>query len=294
MDFLSIGECMVELSGAGPGLWRQAFAGDTLNTAWYVRAALPAGRSVGYLTAVGRDPISDAMVDFIARAGIETGWIARHPTRSAGLYMIDLKDGERSFTYWRDRSAARTLADDEAQLAAALRNAGLIYFSGITLAILPPDRREALLAALARAPGQVAFDPNLRPKLWDSGAEMRDWITRGAAVADIALPSHEDEAAHFGDEDPEATAQRYRAAGVGEIVVKNGGGPMAALLPDADRPSELPPLPRRRPVDTTGAGDSFNGAYLAARLTGADIAEAIRAGHETALRVIAHRGALIS
>ena len=176
MRIVSVGECMVELSGAGQGLWRQAFAGDTFNTAWYLRALMPADAQVAYLTCVGQDAISQAMVDFIAGAGIGTGCISRHPTRAPGLYMIDLKDGERSFTYWRDSSAARCLADDPDHLARCLLGADLVYFSGITLAILTPDRRRDLLAALAASGARVAFDSNMRLRLWSDADEMRDWI----------------------------------------------------------------------------------------------------------------------
>ncbi|MFT4011865.1 MAG: sugar kinase [Paracoccus sp. (in: a-proteobacteria)] len=291
MRVVSVGECMVELSGAGPGMWRQAFAGDTFNTAWYLRALLPRDAQVDYLTALGRDAISDKMEGFMAQAGIGTGCIRRHPDRAPGLYMIDLADGERSFTYWRDNSAARTLADDEEHLARCFLGADLIYFSGITLAILTPDRRRALLAALAASKARVAFDSNMRLRLWPDTAEMRDWIMRGAAVADIALPSFDEEEAHFGDADPSATARRYGEAGVSEVLVKNGGGMMLGL--QDGQALEFPPSARITPVDTTGAGDSFNGGYLAARLQGRDQSQAVAAGHAIASRVIRHPGALI-
>lgn len=292
MRVVSVGECMVELSGAGQGLWRQAFAGDTFNTAWYLRALMPAASRVDYLTCVGQDAISNKMLDFISGAGIGTGCITRHPTRAPGLYMIDLKDGERSFTYWRDSSAARCLADDPEHLARCFAGADLVYFSGITLAILTPERREVLLAALKAAPGKVAFDSNMRLRLWSGVDEMRDWIMQGAAVADIALPSFDEEAQFFGDATPRETADRYLAAGVGEILVKNGGEDMLARTPQGDW-LDLPCGERITPVDTTGAGDSFNGGYLSARLAGADMAAAVARGHATASRVICHPGALI-
>ena len=80
---LSIGECMVELSPAPGGLWRQRFAGDTFNTAWHLRRCLPAADAVGFLTTLGQGPVSDEMAAFIAAAGIEPD-IARHPTRGPG------------------------------------------------------------------------------------------------------------------------------------------------------------------------------------------------------------------
>jgi len=292
MRVVSVGECMVELSGAGQGLWRQAFAGDTFNTAWYLRALMPQEAEVDYLTCIGQDAISTALLEFIAGAGIGTGCITRHPTRAPGLYMIDLKDGERSFTYWRDSSAARCLADDVDHLARSFHDADLIYFSGITLAILTPERREALLAALKAAPGKVAFDSNMRLRLWSGAEEMRDWIVKGAAAADIALPSFDEEAQFFEDATPRQTAERYLEAGVAEILVKNGGADMLGRTPDGDW-LDLPCGERIQPVDTTGAGDSFNGGYLSARLAGLDMAGAVARGHATAARVIRHPGALI-
>ena len=294
MRFISVGECMVELSGAGPDLWKSGFAGDTLNTAWYARALLPADWQVDYLTAVGTDPLSERMVAFIAAAGIGTAAIQRHPDRVPGLYMIELREGERSFTYWRDNSAARTLADDPARLAAGLAGADVIYVSGITLGILTEAARGHLLAALEGARGRgarVVFDPNLRPRLWRSGAEMCAATTEAARRADIVLPSHEDEAAWFGDASVAATALRYLALGAGEVLVKNGGAEM--VLAESGRIRPLPAMERVAPVDTTGAGDSFNGGYLAARLGGLPAEEAARRGHAVAMKVVGHRGALM-
>lgn len=291
MRIVSVGECMVELSRASEGLWREAFAGDTFNTAWYLRASLPEGQ-IDYLTCLGRDPVSEDMLRFMQGAGIGTKAITRHPTRVPGLYMINLQNGERSFTYWRERSAARALAADPEHLEASFAEADLIYFSGITLAILTPNRRAVLLEALANAPGLVAFDSNMRPRLWSTQAEMCEWIQRGAAVADIALPSFEEEAQYFDDASTQETARRYHEAGVAEVLVKNGGEAMLALDARGNE-RELTFGARLQPVDTTGAGDSFNGAYLAARMQGQDVPEAAQAGHRMASRVVMHQGALI-
>lgn len=291
--FVSIGECMVELTGAGDDLWRQGFAGDTFNTAWYARRALPADWTVAYHTVLGQDAMSDRMVAFIKDAGVETGSIIRHPTRQTGLYMVSLVDGERSFTYWRDTSAARTLADDPAVLDTVMGGAGLIYFSGITVAILGA-RRGAFLDAVARAQAsgaRVAFDPNIRPRLWPSTDALRNGIMESAAAADIVLPSFDDEATIFGDADPEVTARRYLVGRTTEVMVKNGAGTMAWAGPEGSGTASFGPAVS--PVDTTGAGDSFNAAYLASRLSGHTMRDSARAGDDLARRVILQRGALI-
>ena len=173
---LAIGECMVELMQAEGGLLRKSFAGDTFNTAYYARQFLPADWSVDYFSAVGTDMISDEMLAFMQGHGIGTDHVARIEGRSPGLYMIHLKDGERSFSYWRSVSAAKLLARDGDRLRAAVEASDIVVFSGITLAILPAEDVETLLAELrrARAAGKrVVFDPNIRPRLWDNAERMR-------------------------------------------------------------------------------------------------------------------------
>ena len=99
---LSIGEAMVEMSQADqPGLWRLGMAGDTLNTAWYLRGLLGADWQVAYLTRVRTGEFFSRMLDFLDSEGVSTH-IRREADREIGLYAISLRDGERSFAYWRD------------------------------------------------------------------------------------------------------------------------------------------------------------------------------------------------
>lgn len=293
--FLSIGECMIEMSRNEAGNWNMGYAGDTLNTAWYARACLPAASwQVEYFTRIGLDRYSAEMLEFLKSGNIGTRHIGRDPKRLPGLYLIELENGERSFAYWRDRSAARNLADDEDLLAAAIRDADIIYFSGITLAVLAPDRRAFLLqeVANARAEGKTTvFDPNIRFRLWEDASSMRQAVTAAARGASIALPSFDDEKAAFGDETIDDCARRYIDSGAGEVVVKNGGGPVCVATPDFL--TTVDGLETVRAVDTTGAGDSFNGAYLAAKAAGADHAAAVRRAHRLACQVVQHKGALV-
>jgi 2-dehydro-3-deoxygluconokinase len=294
----SIGECMVELVQAGPNLLRQGYGGDTLNTAVYLRRSLPAAAgSVAYVTALGDDAFSDEMVAGWQAEGLDCSHVARLHGRLPGLYVIRTDDeGERSFLYWRSTAAARDVfagPAGEARLE-ALAGFDLVYLSGISLAILPETDRARLLASLAecRSKGAtIAFDPNYRPRLWPDPDAARAVMTEAARAARIVLPSFADEQALFGDATPDATLDRLHAAGAEEVIVKNGDAPIHFSM-NGEGYTALP-IQVADTVDTTGAGDSFNGAYLAARLQGHSIAQAVDAASRLAATVVRHQGAVI-
>jgi 2-dehydro-3-deoxygluconokinase len=249
---------------------------------------------VDYLTGLGDDPLSDEMLAFMEKANIGTGAIRRIPGRTPGLYLITLKDGERTFSYWRDTSAAKLLAEDGDHLRQAIESADLVYFSGITLAILGVTGAETLLSELrrARAAGKtVAFDPNIRPRLWSDRVRMLDTISAGARAASIVLPSFDDEAAHFDDANVAATIERYRSLGADTIVVKNGA--QGATVAEGEQTVFVPAIPPEKLLDTTSAGDSFNAGFLARMMSGASPAESAAHGAAIASVVIGHHGALI-
>lgn len=292
---LSIGEAMVELSRIDShGHWKVGIAGDTLNTAWYLRRLLPADWHISYFTRVGTGEFSRMMIDFLTAEGIGTENVGCDDRREIGLYAISLHDGERSFSYWRENSAARLLAEDSTTLADAISHAQIAYLSGITVAILPEKGRVALIQAMheARAKGtRIIFDPNLRRRLWSDTQIMCNRIEAVAAESDLILPSFDDESEYFGDSDPQATIARYLGLGAGQVIVKAGGG--AIYFGGNQGSGVIDDLPRMTPVDTTSAGDSFNAGFLAAQLQHADIGDAIRAGHRLSSKVIMHHGALV-
>ncbi|MGY9048981.1 MAG: sugar kinase, partial [Rhodobacterales bacterium] len=191
MRLVFVGECMVEIAPDGAA-FRKGFAGDTFNMAWYARHLCPRDWSVDFVSAIGQDAISDELAGFMTAAGVGTRHVQRHADRTVGLYMISLKDGERSFSYWRSQSAARRMAEDGAKLEEAFDGADLVCLSGITLAVLEGAGRDTLAAALTKfraAGGQVAFDPNIRPRLWATMDEMREVVMRFAGLSDIVLAS---------------------------------------------------------------------------------------------------------
>lgn len=289
-----IGECMIELSqlDLATGQARIGFAGDTANTATYLARL---GQPVAYLTNVGTDAFSDAMVAQMQAEGIDTGLIGRLPDRLPGLYAIETDTrGERSFRYWRNEAAARTLFSGTGPTLADLDGFATVYVSGITVAILPDGVRRRLIAALGglRARGaRTVFDPNYRPRLWRDADEAREWFTAIWQVTTLGLPSRDDEEKLWPGATVESVAHRLHALGVPEVVVKDGAAGPHVSTPDGGRRLTLPQV--ANVVDTSGAGDSFNAGYIAARTQGASPEAAATAGHRLASVVIGHHGAII-
>ncbi|MEZ9660045.1 MULTISPECIES: sugar kinase [unclassified Vibrio] len=313
-----IGECMIELNGKPFGSMHQTFGGDTLNAAVYLSRGCEANLNqdeikVSYVTALGADPISKGMLERWQQEGVSTDLVLQDSQRTPGLYLIQLDDaGERTFLYWRNQSAARYLLQhpDFNQIKQALRNVDMVFLSGITLAILPEqDRIELLniLVALKAQGVEIAFDSNFRPALWpqDENQTVKNSYQAMYTLTDLALVTFDDEQLIWGDSSPEQTIERLTTLGVKRCIVKLGADGcliqdatiQSNIHPDsgaASAPLAVPTLPVDHVVDTTSAGDSFNGGFLSAYLAGEDLTKSCQRGNTMAGVVIQHRGAIIA
>ena len=293
-----IGEAMLELSHQTPISLSLSFAGDTLNFAIYLRRLLQSqALEIHYVTALGQDPYSDQMLLDWKKEGIKTDLIRRIENKLPGLYLIRTDNkGERTFYFYRSNSAARELfkGENRIDLSQQLIAMDYLYFSGISLAILDEASREYLADILQKAKqsgAQIIFDTNYRPTLWANSDTAKKAIQPFLKYVDIALPTFIDDQLVFGDVSPGACVQRLLGSGVTEIVVKCGAEP--SLVATVNHQQRVPTCVVGKVIDTTAAGDSFNSAYLAARLIGFDPVKSCLFGHELAAKVITHPGAII-
>ncbi|MEK6977869.1 MAG: sugar kinase [Candidatus Hydrothermarchaeota archaeon] len=291
LDIISIGECMVEFfceGGLGEAeLFRKAYGGDTLNT---LVAAARLGSRTGYITRVGRDPFARFLLSSWEREGID---ITHAPLMEGfnGIYFISLvAGGGREFTYYRKGSAASTLDPRELDRG-YISGARILHSSGITQA-LSRNNREYVLDAFktAREAGvKVSYDTNLRTKLWDLEA-ARAGLEEVLAYVDIFLPSAEELEVLLGLEGREAVAEHFSDL-VEVVAVKEGMEGATVIYKGEVR--HIPPLDVEV-VDTTGAGDAFNGGFLHAIASGLDPFKAAEMGVVTAGLKVRGRGAVAS
>jgi 2-dehydro-3-deoxygluconokinase len=293
-----IGECMIELSPAGERTMQLAYAGDVCNTA-VALARLARGTEivVQFVTCLGDERHSDAMLAEWRAEGIDTSLVDRLPGRAPGLYLIELDEGgERSFSYYRSESPARELLASDghaATLRAGLDGAAWVLLSAVTLSLLAASAHERLLALLddLRATGtRVALDTNYRPRGWADPDTASRRIADALERCDLALPTLDDERTLFGDRDLHACLDRLHGLGVPEVAVKLG--PEGACVAWAGESEHVPAVSDVDIVDSTGAGDAFDAAYLHARLTGHDPPAAADAGNALAAATLGHRGAI--
>lgn len=293
-----VGECMLELQGQAFGAMQQGFGGDTLNTAVYLsRCGAAAGLQVLYATGLGEDSLSAGLMQRWAEEGIDVSLVRRIAGRMPGLYLIEVDpQGERSFSYWRDTSAAKAYFDAAVTpLEARADEWDALYLSGISLAILPPAGRERLFGLMRRLRERgalVVFDNNYRPRLWPVLQDARRAFMQAFELAKLALITADDHQALFGLPTLDGAVTAAQALPVPELLIKRGAAPTLVRAAGGVW-QEAATEEVERVVDTTAAGDSFAAGYLSRRLAGATALDSAFFANRLAARVIQHRGALI-
>lgn len=272
-DLLCLGEAMVEFNqtgGADSDQYLRGYGGDTSNCA--IAAARQGTRSA-YCTLVGQDVFGDLLIDLWKQEQVDTRPVGRRSDAPTAIYFVTHGENGHTFTYYRKDSAASRMTPADLPDSDLLEKTKLLHVSGITLAVSASMRETAMAAIgrMRRANRKVSFDTNLRLKLWPVEA-ARNAIHAALKLSDIALPSLEDATALTGLTDPLAILNFYREMGIPLVVLKCGAD--GVLVANSEGRWRL--RGHRVPtVDATGAGDCFDGAFLAELSRGASPLDAV-------------------
>lgn len=264
IDILCFGEPLLEFNQQPDGLYRAGHGGDTSNCAV---AAARSGASVGVLAHVGADAFGDSFLALWKNEGVDVSLVKRSPEAHTGAYFVSHGPDGHQFTYLRAGSAASRIMPADL-LAEALGQVKILHVSGISQAI-SENAADAVFEAIAiarSAGARVSYDTNLRLQLWPL-ARARAVIHATVSMADIVLPGLDDARQLTGLTEPDAIVDFYleRRAPIVALTL----GAEGTLVATPERRERIPAF-RVEARDATGAGDTFDGAFLAELLRSED------------------------
>jgi 2-dehydro-3-deoxygluconokinase len=270
-DLIAIGEALFELNEAkAGGSFAPGFGGDTSNA---MIAAARSGASTGYFTAVGADRFGRSLVELWRDEGVDASRVIVNGGAHTGLYFVTHGPDGHEFSYLRAGSAASRLTETDipADYVGAAR---MLHVSGISQAI-SSSAADAVFAAIDIAKGRdvlVSYDTNLRLKLWPL-TRARAVIHEAMKSIDIALPGLDDAQKLTGLDHPDAIVDFYLKLGARIVALTLGKeGALVATPRRRERVASI----KVDAVDATGAGDAFDGAFLAEYLRAGDPFQAAR------------------
>jgi 2-dehydro-3-deoxygluconokinase len=265
-DLICLGEAMVEFNqqprSGDDDLYKAGFGGDTSNTAI---AAARQGAKAGYITALGADRFGDLLMDLWRREDVDSAAVKRDERAPTGIYFVTHGESGHQFHYYRAGSAASRMRPEDLPRD-YLQGGKVLHVSAISQAI-SENACETVFAAMDEAKRvglEVCFDTNLRLKLWPL-ERARDAIAGAIGRADILRPALDDARTLTGLEDADAILDHF--LGLGPKLVVMTMGKDGVILASREARHRLPPH-RVEAVDATGAGDTFNGSFLARLIAG--------------------------
>lgn len=286
-EILAFGEAMTLFVADHPGelaeveRFQRRLAGADTNVAIGLSRL---GFHVGWLSRVGADGFGTYLRRALEAEGLDCRHLRVDPEHPTGLVFKEraLEGADPRVEYFRRGSAASHLAPTDAEGVdfSALRH---LHATGIPPALSASCRElsEAMLERARQAGASLSFDPNLRPSLWSSEAEMRDTLNALAVRTDWVLPGLAEGRLLTGRDTPEAIADFYLERGAKAVIIKLGpeGSYYRGHLGDGLESLTVPGMPVAEVVDTVGAGDGFAVGVISALLDGRSPREALRRGN---------------
>ncbi len=243
-------------------------------------AAARAGARVAFVGAVGDDEAGRAAVAELAGEGIDTGGVAVLAGTHTGIASIVVgPDGENQIAVASGANGALAVAHVEAALADLRPRPGDVCLVGFEVPLLVV---RAAAAAAHAAGATLIVNPAPAP-----AAGLDDGLCR---LGPILTPNRGEAAALTRASDP-AEAARLLAARTGAAVVVTLGAEGALIIEPDGSPPRAIPASEVTPVDTTGAGDAFNGTLAASLAAGRGLVEAAGEAVAAASAATTRRGA---
>jgi len=285
-DLICLGEPLVEFNQQPGGMFRIGIGGDVSNVAI---SAARHGITAGFISKVGDDVFGSEIINKWNFEGIDYTNVEVSPNEETGIYFVTHDESGHKFSYRRSNSAASKYhASNLPQNI--ITSSSVFYASGINLAI-SESMKEATLVAMKLAKDDsttVAFDPNLRPALWPTD-RARQVIHETMQYCDIALPSFED-AQHLTKlTSPKEICGFYHELGPKTVVLTLGMN--GVFLSEEGSETQLSGH-QVEALDATGAGDCFNGAFIATWIQTKCFKQAARKANFAAAQSTTYFGAL--
>ena len=293
INVCSIGEAMIEISNIKNSLYNQSFAGDTLNFCNYLDKKK---LNAFFLSAIGKSEINQSLLDFVKSKNISTKYIKQINQFEVGLYLIKNKDnGEKQFFYWRDESAAKHYFNniDFLNLYKELKNFDYIYFSGITLSIIHISKLNnfiKLLKLLKSKKIKIVFDFNIRPTRWNK-KNLNNFLDSVLKFVDICFLSGEDMNYWKNKNNIKSYEQIVRKYKIKHSIFRKNAKFTYVFLNKTRYVFRNKLL--KKVVDTSGAGDGFNAAYLSNFIVNNDPVLALKAGSSLGSKIVMKKGAIV-
>jgi fructokinase/2-dehydro-3-deoxygluconokinase len=238
---------------------------------------------------VGDDGYGRFAVADLAAAGVETSAISETALSPTVMVIVVVTPGgERLIYVWPPTGGAHAALEPSVAVD-AIAGADWLHVSGICLRVAPA--RRALLAAMERAQADgvpVSFDLNLRLENWGWDDGFREVVLDAVGRADVVVGAARDEVCALAAMEDPVEAALSLAADDRLVIARLGADGAVACA--ADGVVSVPGY-EVGVVDTVGAGDAFNAGFIAARLRGADTAEALRWGNAVAALSVTRPGA---
>ena len=295
LDVITIGEAMAMFVATETGdlaeveHFMKRVAGAELNVATGLARL---GLKVGWVSRVGKDSFGRFVLHSLAKEGIDARGVSEDSRYATGFQMKSkVENGTDPIVeYFRKGSAASHLSPEDFR-AEYFTSARHLHLSGVAAAL--SESSYALLeqaATTMKAQGKtISFDPNLRPVLWKSEAEMVEKLNQLAFQADWVLPGLKEGMILTGQRTPEGIADFYLTRGVQAVIIKTGGDG-AWFKTAAGEQGTVAAIKVDNVVDTVGAGDGFAVGVISALLEGRTLQQAIGRGNKIGALAIQVQG----